>query len=345
MSAPAFPEIFAALTRPGGIRPDEVRRVFDAILGGEWTPVQVAGFAVALRMLGERAEIIAAAAEALRAAMIPVDHGLPLVLDTCGTGGDGRGTLNLSTGAALIAAAAGVPVAKHGNRAVSSRAGSADVLEALGIALDVPPERAASVLNECGIAFLMAPAHHPAMRHGGIARRELGIRTIFNCLGPLANPARATHQLLGAYDDALRAVLAQTLASLGVRRAWVVHGRDGLDEISPYGPTRVTALASGRFEELEVAPEDFGLAPLAEGAATGGDAAVNARALEQVLAGEPHPATDAFVLNAAAALVIAREISPREAADLARETIASGRARGALERWRSVASAHRPESS
>lgn len=337
--APAFPAVFAELTAPGGIAPSSVRLVFDAILEGRWTPVQVAGFAVALRLRGESAEIIAAAAESLRAAMVGVEHGLPQVLDTCGTGGDGRGTLNLSTGAAIIAASAGVPVAKHGNRAVSSRAGSADVLEALGIPLEVPPSRAAELLSEVGIAFLMAPAHHPAMRHGGVARRELGIRTIFNCLGPLANPARATHQLLGAYDDALRAVLARTLRSLGVSAAWVVRGVDGLDEVSPHGPTRVTALSGATIEELEIAPEDFGIAPLPEAAARGGDAADNARVLRSVLGGEAHPAADAFVLNAAAALVVARGLSPRAATDAAREAIASGKALATLERWRAAATA------
>jgi anthranilate phosphoribosyltransferase len=335
--SPRFAQVFAELTAPGGISPGSVRRVFDAILAGQWTPVQVAGFAVALRLCGENAEIISAAVESMRAAMVPVDHGLPLVLDTCGTGGDGQGTLNLSTGAALIAAAAGVPVAKHGNRAVSSRAGSADVLEALGIPLDVPASDAAGLLQSCGIAFLMAPVHHPAMRHGGVARRELGIRTIFNCLGPLANPARATHQLLGAYSDQLRPVLAETLGALGVEVAWVVRGEDGLDEISPYAPTRVTVLANGVLHELSVAPEDFGLARLPRGAAAGGDAEDNARALRAVLSGQPHPARDAFVLNAAAALVVSRGIEPRAATDQAREAIASGAAQRTLERWRALA--------
>ena len=239
-----FPEVFAELTSPVGIAPARVREVFDTILRGEWTPVQVAGFAVALRLTGESAETIEAAARSLREAMLPVEHGLPRVLDTCGTGGDGSGTLNLSTGAAIIAAASGVVVAKHGNRAVSSRAGSADVLEALGVRTDLPASAAAPLLRQLGIAFLMAPTHHPAMRHGGVARRELGIRTIFNCLGPLANPARATHQLLGAYDDALRPVLATTLGALGVTRAWVVRmatiavrqGNRGVAGWSPSAP-------------------------------------------------------------------------------------------------------------
>jgi anthranilate phosphoribosyltransferase len=278
----------------------------------------------------------------MRAAMLGVDHGLARVLDTCGTGGDGLGTVNLSTGAAIIAAAAGVPVAKHGNRAVSSRAGSADVLEALGIPLDVPPHLAAEVLREANIAFLMAPAHHPAMRHGGVARRELGIRTIFNLLGPLANPARATHQLLGAYDDSVRPMLAETLRSLGVERAWVVRGEEGLDEVSPFGPTRVTELSGGSLTEHRIAPEDFGLSPSSEGAVAGGDAEHNARILSDVLSGRPHPATDAFVLNAAAALVVAGDLAPRAAVDRVRQALETGAAARALESWRNAAGKRRP---
>jgi anthranilate phosphoribosyltransferase len=339
--APRFAEVFAELSGPSGISPRTVRRVFDAILAGAWTPVQVAGLLVALRARGESAEVIAAAAESMRAAMVAVEHGLPLVLDTCGTGGDGKGTLNLSTGAALLAAAAGVPVAKHGNRAVSSRAGSADVVEALGIPLDVAPSAAADVLREANIVFLMAPAHHPAMRHAGVARRELGMRTIFNCLGPLANPARATHQLIGAYADGLRSLMAQTLRSLGTTRAWVVHACDGLDELSPNASTRVTELSNGVLTELEVVPEDFGLARCSADAVAGGDAAENARVIELVLAGEPHPSRDAFLLNAAAALVVALGLEPRAAAERAREALESGRARETLERWRRAALSRR----
>src|SRR6185503_15930044 len=181
--------------------------------------------------------------------MIPVEHGLPRVLDTCGTGGDGLGTQNLSTGAAIIAAATGIPVAKHGNRAASSRSGSADVLEALGVPIDLPASDAAELLREAGIVFMLAPTHHPAMRHAGQARRELGIRTIFNCLGPLANPARATHQLIGAADHALRPVMAETLHALGTKRAWVVRSEDEFDEVSPSAPTRVTELDAGKIRE------------------------------------------------------------------------------------------------
>lgn len=338
--APGFPEVYAELTGTSGISPGTVRRVFDAILAGEWTPAQVAGFAVSLRLRGESAPVIAAAVESMRAAMVGVDHGLPRVLDTCGTGGDGLGTVNLSTGAAIIVAAAGVPVAKHGNRAVSSRAGSADVLEALGIPLDLPPRAAADVLREARIAFLMAPAHHPAMRHGGVARRELGIRTIFNLLGPLANPARATHQLLGAYDDSVRPVLAETLRALGVERAWVVRGEDGLDEVSPFGATRVTELSCGSLNEHRITPGDFGLQPSPEGSVAGGDAAHNARILGDVLSGRPHAATDAFVLNAAAALVVAEELAPRAAVDRVREALESGAAKRTLESWLAATRKH-----
>jgi anthranilate phosphoribosyltransferase len=224
-----FATLHQKLSGPAGPTPELVRAGFDAILAGQWTPVQVAGFLVALRAHGDNAACLLAAAEAMRSNMVTVDHGLDLVLDTCGTGGDGQGTLNLSTGAALLAAASGIPVAKHGNRAVSSHAGSADVIEALGVRLDVAPTHAATVLREAGIAFLMAPAHHPAMRHAAVARRELGIRTVFNAVGPLANPARATHQLVGTYDDGLRPMFAEVLQQLGTKRAWVVHGRDGLD--------------------------------------------------------------------------------------------------------------------
>jgi anthranilate phosphoribosyltransferase len=332
-STSKFSDVFNELTSTSGVTPQTVRRVFETILRGEWTPVQVAGLMVALRLRGESAETIAAAAQAMRGAMVAVEHDLPCVIDTCGTGGDGLGTLNLSTGAAIIVAACGVPVAKHGNRAVSSRAGSADVLEALGIPLDLPPSCAADILREANIAFLMAPVHHPAMKHAVQARRELGIRTLFNCLGPLANPARATHQLLGAYDDALRDVLARTLRTLGTQRAWVVHGFDGLDEISPAGPTRVTELDGTSLNELVVAPEDFGLEPLAREAIAGGDASFNAQVLSTVFSGAGHPATDAFVLNAAAALVVAQRTPPKQAADRAREALASGRARAVLETW------------
>src|ERR1019366_2281878 len=278
----------------------EVRDAFDAILSGAWTPVQIGAFAVALRMAGETAEVIAGAAGAMRAAMAVVDHDFPLVVDTCGTGGDGSHTLNISTGAAVVVAACGLPVAKHGNRSASSRCGSADVFEALGIPLDVPIARQGHVLREAGIAFLFAPA---------------------------PNPARATHQLLGVYDDALRPILAHALGCLGGVRAWVVHSEDGLDEVSPCAPTRVSELtASGDVREFVIAPEDFGIERIPRAALAGADAATNARELRAILAGESHVARDAVLLNAPAALAVATGDEPRACTTRARAALEGGAA-------------------
>jgi anthranilate phosphoribosyltransferase len=342
MSAPiAFPRVFEELASPGGASSATLRAAFDAIFAGAWTPVQIAAFVVTLRMRGEDAETISAAAEAMRAVMVPVDHGLPRVIDTCGTGGDGKGTLNVSTAAAIVVAAAGIPVAKHGNRSVSSRTGSADVLEALDVPLDVDPSRHPEILRRAGITFLFAPAHHPAMRHSGPARRELAVRTIFNALGPVANPARATHQLIGAYDDRLRPILAHTLHRLGSKHVWVVRGHDGMDEVSPFGPTRVAELSDGEVHEREVTPEDFGIDEVPEGALDGGDAKENAARIVAILGGAPDPASDAVALNAAAAIAIGRERTDaqglRDAADEARELLRSGAALRALDAWREAA--------
>ena len=331
-----FAETFARVER-GALGPDEVRAAFGAIFDGAWTPVQIGAFATSLRLRGETAEAIVAAAEALRAVMTAVEHGLDQVIDTCGTGGDGAHTLNVSTGAAIVVAACGVHVAKHGNRSVSSRCGSADVIDALGIPTDVDPARQAPILREAHIAFLMAPAHHPALRHASTARRELGVRTIFNALGPLVNPARTTHQLVGVYDDALRPVAAAALGKLGVRRAWVVRSEDGRDEISPAAPTRVSVLEDGRVDERVVRPEEFGVAPMPLSALAGGDASDNAAAIRRILDGGAHPAAEAIVLNAAAALVVARGTEPRDAAAEARDALRSGRARETLEAWATAA--------
>lgn len=336
-----FPRVFEEIAGAHGPSPSILRAAFDAVFAGAWTPVQIAAFVVTLRVRGEDADTIAAAASAMRAVMIPVDHGLPRVVDTCGTGGDGKGSLNLSTAAALVVAASGLPVAKHGNRSVSSRTGSADVLEALDVPIDVDPARHPDILRRAGITFLFAPAHHPAMRHSGPARRELAVRTIFNALGPIANPARATHQLIGAYDDRLRPILAQTLHRLSAQHAWVVRGADGLDEVSPFGPTRVTELAGDVIREREIAPEDFGLSPAPAGALDGGDARENAARIVAILAGDPDPAQGAVALNAAAAIAVARERTDasglRDAAAEALEILRSGRAHTVLTTWRDVA--------
>lgn len=330
---PTFADVFARMDR-ARLEPADIKAAFFAILSGEWTSVQIGAFAASLRLRGETVEALVAAAEALRSVMTPVEHGLEDVVDTCGTGGDGANTLNVSTGSAIVVAACGAFVAKHGNRSVSSRCGSADVVEALGVPIDVDPARQAAILREAGIAFLMAPAHHPALRHAAVARRELGIRTIFNALGPLVNPARTTHQLVGVYDDELRPMVASALGRLGVRRAWVVRSEDGLDEISPAAPTRVSVLDGGRVEERTVCPQDFGIRPFPISALAGADARSNAAVIARILDAGPHPASEAIVLNAAAALVILRDASPREAAAEVRDAIASGRAGKVLASWR-----------
>ena len=341
--APKFADVYAELMSERGLSEATTRAVFDAIFAGSWAPAQIGGLLVALRQRGETAEIVAAAASAMRAAMVPVVHDFPKLLDTCGTGGDGSGSLNLSTGAAVLAAACGARVAKHGNRAATSRSGSADVLESLGIPLDVPAAAQAGVLAEAGIAFLFAQAHHPAMRHAMPTRRELGIRTLFNVLGPLSNPARVTHQLLGAPDDATRQLLAQALLRLGVERAWVVRSVDGLDEVSPFAETRVTEVHRGKLREHSITPQSFGFQPSPAGAIAGGEPADNARALTTILSGERHPASDAVALNAAAALVVFDGLSEPEAGARARETLASGKALTTLKTWAAAAGKRRPQ--
>lgn len=329
----SFADALVQLEQSDTPPPETVARAFDALLQGSWNSAQVAAFAVALRLRGHTAPVVLSAARSLRDHMVPLVHERQKTLDTCGTGGDGLGSLNLSTGAAIIAAAAGAAVAKHGNRAVSSKSGSADVLEALGVKVDLDPERAAQIFRETGLVFLFAPNHHPAMRHVAPARRELGVRTIFNCIGPLASPARVTHQLLGAYDEHLRTVLGQVLLELGIERAWVVRGEDGMDEISPFGPTRVTVVESGRSREMSVTPEDFGVSRSPAGATDGGSASDNAGILRTILAGEPHPARSAVLLNAAAALCVYHGVGPRDGLAMAQKAVDEGAAASKLAQW------------
>lgn len=317
------------------LSPSDVEAAMDAIFDGEASAALIAAFVVALRMKGESAGEIAAAARALRKHCQPVRPKVdgPL-LDTCGTGGDGLDTFNISTAAAIVAAACGVTVAKHGNRAVSSKAGSADVLEALGVRIDLSPERVLRCIEEVGIGFMFAPSHHSAMRHAAPVRRELGIRTLFNLLGPLANPASATHQLVGVYDPTRVEQLAQALGALGLTAAWVVHGEGGLDEVSPSGPTTVAQLSDGQVTRFEVRPRDFGLSEVPLEGLRGGDAARNAEIIRTVLKGDPGPARIAVILNAAAALRVtgfAGDLTA--AAERAAEAIDSGAAQRALERW------------
>jgi anthranilate phosphoribosyltransferase len=339
---PSFSQVFGELKSERAMSPLVARRVFDSILAGGWTGVQIGAFLTSLELLGYTSAVISAAAKAMRARMVQVEHRLPMVFDTCGTGGDGHDTVNISTGAAIIVAAAGVPVAKHGNRASSSRTGAADVLLALGVPIDLPPEAATQLLHTVNIAFLFAPNHHPAMKYAAAPRRELAVPTIFNILGPLINPALATHQLVGTFSDELRPLMAAALATLGVQAAWVVRSEDGLDEISPYGPTRISVLAAGKVEEGQVSPEDFGLPRSSAGAIEGGDAKRNAAIIQDVLSGVAHPARNAFVLNAAASLAIAKDLRLKDAAELARSMLDSGQARDCLERWRKAARALAP---
>ena len=312
-----------------------VEGVMDAILAGRASEAQIAAFVVALRMKGESSEEIAAAARALRRhseSIRPRVEG-PL-LDTCGTGGDGLHTFNISTASAIVVAACGVPVAKHGNRAVSSQAGSADVLEALGVRIDLTPGRVQRCIEEVGIGFLFAPRHHAAMRHVAPVRRDLRIRTLFNLLGPLSNPAAATHQVVGVYEPARVEQLAEALRVLQLTAAWVVHGDGGLDEISTSGPTKVAQLADGQVTTFDVRPTDFGISPVPIEGLVGGDAQQNAKIIRRVLDGEQGPPRVAVVLNAAAALrVTGAAPDLKSAAEQAAEAIDSGAARQTLERW------------
>jgi len=313
---------------------EEVESAFETIFRGEASPAQMGAFLAALRMKGETASEIAAAAQVMRRRATPVRTPPGrVVVDTCGTGGDGAGTFNLSTAAALVVAGAGVTVAKHGNRSVSSRSGSADVLAACGVRVEAPVEVVERCLAEIGIGFLYAPALHGAMRHVAPVRREVGIRSIFNLLGPLANPAGTPRQLLGVYSEHLVPVVAQTLAQLGSERALVVHGLDGLDEVSPCGPTRAAWVEAGHVREVVLEPEDGGLRPVPRAALRGGDPAENARMLHSLLGGAAGPMRDAVLLNAGAALWVADAVQTLADGVLrAAESIDSGAARSRLER-------------
>ena len=283
---------------------DQARHAFEIMMSGDATPAQVGGFLMCLRVRGETVDELTGGAEALRERMLKV-KAPAAAIDTCGTGGDASGTFNVSTAAALVVAACGVPVAKHGNRALSSKAGSADILAALGVNIDVEPSRVERAIREAGIGFMMAPRHHGAMRHVAGARVELGTRTIFNLLGPLANPAGATRQLLGVFARDWVEPLAHVLRQLGSERAWVVHGADGLDELTTTGPSHVAELRDGRVTTFEVTPEQAGLPRARLDELRGADATTNADALRAVLDGLRGPYRDIVLLNSAAALVVA----------------------------------------
>ena len=310
------------------LTPPEVESAFEAIFAGEATPAQMAAFLVGLRMKGETPAEIAAAAGVMRRLATPVRTPPGrVVLDTCGTGGDGAGTFNISTAAALVVAGAGVTVAKHGNRSVSSQSGSADLLAACGVQVDAPVETVERCLAEVRIGFLYAPALHSAMRHVAPVRREVGVRSVFNLLGPLANPARAPRQLLGVYSASLVPVVAETLARLGSDRALVVHGLEGLDEISPCGTTRAAWVENGTVQELEIHPDQLGMPLVRVEDLRGGEPPQNAERLRALLNGAEGPLRQAVVLNSAGALWVSGAASDlQEGARLAKEILDSGRA-------------------
>ncbi len=310
----------------------EAEAAMETIMAGEATPAQIGAFLVGLRMKGETVDEIAGFARSMRrnARRVPLRANGPIV-DTCGTGGDCSGTFNISTAVAFVVAGTGRRVAKHGNRAISSKSGSADVLEALGVNIHLTPEQVGRCIDEVGIGFLFAPTFHPAMKHAIGPRRELGVRTVFNILGPLTNPAFATHQLLGVYDPALTEMMARVLAHLGVRAAFVVHGAGGLDELSTTGVNRVTHLRDGQVTTFDLAPEDVGLPRARLDDLRGGDAKENAAIIRGILAGEERgPRRDVVLFNAAAALA-AETGDLRAGLEEAREAIDSGAALAKLD--------------
>ena len=325
-------EVLAKLTAGVDLSRSEARAALDDIMSGRATPAQTSAFLVSLRIKGETAEEMAGLVETMRAVGIRVSIGEPVV-DTAGTGGDRSGTFNISTTAALIAAGAGAKVAKHGNRSASSRCGSADVLEALGVGIELDPEETAEMVTEAGFGFFFAPRYHPAMKYVVPIRRQLAIPTVFNFLGPLTNPAGATRQLIGVYDSRMAERMIGVLSRLGTERALVVHADDGLDEVSVSGPTRGFQLVDGEVTPVVLTPEDFGLDPADVSELIGGDAETNAGILRAVLAGETGPRRDAAVANAAATLMVAGLAeSPAEGARSAARSIDSGAAAAVLDR-------------
>lgn len=312
---------------------DEAAAVMHEVLSGEATPAQLGAFLIALRLKGETVEEIAGMARVMREHALRVEVEGPL-LDTCGTGGDARGTFNVSTAAALVAAGAGARIAKHGNRAMTSGCGSADVLEALGGKIDLSPERVAECIEKTGFGFMFAQAFHPAMKHAAGPRREIGVRTVFNILGPLTNPAGAQHQLLGVARPEIAPKIAAALQRLGCRHALVVHGSDGIDELSISGATAVHEVRDGKVHERSLSPQDAAVPAAPPEAIRGGTPEQNAEVLAGVMKGEKGAFRDAVVLNAAAALMAAdAAVDMREGAALAEDAIDSGAARRTLEQW------------
>jgi len=332
----AWPEVLGRLLRAEDLDEDTAGAAMSAVMAGEATPAQVAGLLVALRMKGETVEELAGLVRAMRDAALTVPVVGPIV-DTCGTGGDGAGTFNVSTLAALVAAGAGARVAKHGNRAASGRCGSADLLEAEGVVIDLPPAAVATCVAEVGIGFCFAPTYHPAMRFAMPARRELGVPTVFNFLGPLTNPAGAQHQTVGVSDPAMAPRMAAVLARLGSRHALVFSAEDGLDELTTTAPSRMWEVREGQVEELRFDPETLGLAPATIADLRGGEVADNQRIAHEVLGGAEGPARDVVLLGAAAALVAADLVAGfPDGLEAAAAAVDSGAAAAVLARWAEV---------
>jgi anthranilate phosphoribosyltransferase len=325
-------EAIATVIENRNLDPVEAEAVMDEIMTGQATQAQIGGFLAGLRMKGETPEEIAAFARVMRAHAVRVSPNVSgTLVDTCGTGGDGSQTFNISTAAAFVAAGAGVPIVKHGNRGVSSRCGSADVLGALGVNIGIPPETQAKIIQDTGIVFLFAPSHHPAMKHVMAARHDLGCRTVFNLLGPLANPAGADAQVLGVYAENLTGTIAEVLHLLGVSRAMVVHG-SGLDEITTTGKTTVTELDGGRMIKYTISPEQFGLARATRTDIRGGNPEENAHIVRAVLAGKKGAARDVVLMNAGAAIYVGgRAGTLADGIRLAAGSIDSGKAQEKLD--------------
>jgi anthranilate phosphoribosyltransferase len=335
----AFKGLIAKAATGASLTREEAAHGFDTMMSGEATPSQMGGLLMALRVRGETVDEITGAVTAMREKMLRVEAPSGAV-DVVGTGGDASGSYNISTCAAFIVAGAGVPVAKHGNRALSSRSGAADVLGALGVNIELTPQQVARCINEVGIGFMFAPAHHPAMKNVGPTRVELGTRTIFNLLGPLSNPAGVKRQMVGVFSRQWIEPLAQVLKNLGSEAVWVVHGSDGLDEITTSGPTHVAALENGAVRTFEITPEEVGLPRVKSEVLRGGTAKENAQALRDVLKGRQGPFRDIAILNAAAGLIVAgRAGALEQAMALARTSIDSGEADGRLQRLMQVSNA------
>jgi anthranilate phosphoribosyltransferase len=339
MSANALKRLMQKVATGASLTEDEIKDAFELMMSGVATPAQMAAFLMGLRVRGETLAEITGACRLMREKMLPVEAP-PDAVDIVGTGGDGHNTYNVSTCAAIVAAGAGVPVAKHGNRAVSSLSGASDVLTALGVKIDVPPLVISRAIAEAGVGFMWAPLHHPAMKSWAPARAELGVRTLLNLLGPLANPAGVKRQVVGVYAPAWTVPIAEALKSLGSEHAWVVHGSDGLDEITTTGPTRVAELKDGKVSSFEVRPEDAGLPRATLADLKGGDATANAAAIREVLAGEPGAFRDIVLLNAGAALIVGGKAATlREAAERAARSLDTGAAARALDKLVAVTNA------